>query len=44
MKHIKQIVAHGVMTILTLMIDEKVVAAGKLPSLATIKQLIDGKP
>jgi predicted thioredoxin/glutaredoxin len=35
--------AYGVMTTPSLVIDGKVVAAGKLPSLADIKQMIGGK-
>ena len=42
-KDIKQIMAYGVMTTPALVIDGKVVAAGKLPSLADIKQMISGK-
>ena len=42
-KDIKQIMAYGVMTAPALVIDGKVVAAGKLPSLADIKQMIGGK-
>lgn len=40
---IKQIMAYGVMTTPALAIDGKVVAAGKLPALADIKQMIGGK-
>jgi predicted thioredoxin/glutaredoxin len=40
---IKQIMGYGVMTTPALVIDGKVVAAGKLPSLADIKQMISGK-
>jgi small redox-active disulfide protein 2 len=40
---IKKIMAYGVMTTPALVIDEKVVAAGKLPTLADIKQMIGGK-
>ncbi len=40
---IKKIMAYGVMTTPALVIDEKVVAMGKLPSLADIKQMIGGK-
>ncbi len=40
---IKQIMAYGVMTTPALVIDGKVVAAGKLPSFADIKQMISGK-
>jgi small redox-active disulfide protein 2 len=39
----EQIMAYGVMTTPALVIDGKVVAAGKLPSLADIKQMIGGK-
>ena len=42
-KDIKQIMAYGVMTTPALVIDGKVVAVGKLPSLAEIKQMIGGK-
>ena len=42
-KDIKQIMGYGVMTTPALVIDGKVVAAGKLPSLADIKQMIGGK-
>jgi len=42
-KDIKQIMAYGVMTAPALVIDGKVVAAGKLPSLADIKQMIGSK-
>ena len=42
-KDIKQIMAYGVMTTPALVIDGKVVAAGKMPSLAEIKQMIGGK-
>jgi small redox-active disulfide protein 2 len=42
-KDIKQIMAYGVMTTPALVIDGKVKAAGKLPSLADIKQMIGGK-
>jgi small redox-active disulfide protein 2 len=42
-KDIKQIMAYGVMTTPALVIDGKVVAAGKLPTLADIKQMIGGK-
>jgi len=41
-KDIKQIMAYGVMTTPALVIDGKVVAAGKLPSLADIKKMIGG--
>jgi len=40
---IKQIMAYGVMTTPALVIDGKVVAAGKLPTLADIKIMIGGK-
>lgn len=40
---IKKIMAYGVMTTPALIIDEKVVAAGKLPTLADIKKMIGGK-
>ena len=40
---IKQIMAYGVMTTPALAIDGKVVAAGKIPSLAEIKKMIGGK-
>jgi len=39
---IKKIMACGVMSTPALVIDGKVVAAGKLPSLADIKQMIGG--
>lgn len=39
---IKQIMAFGVMTTPALVIDGKVVASGKLPSLAYIKKMIGG--
>ena len=39
---IKKIMAYGVMTTPALVIDGKVVAAGKLPTLADIKQMIGG--
>jgi small redox-active disulfide protein 2 len=39
---IKQIMAYGVMTTPALAIDGKIVAAGKLPSLADIKKMIGG--
>jgi small redox-active disulfide protein 2 len=39
---IKQIMAYGVMTTPALVIDDKVVAAGKLPTLAEIKKMIGG--
>jgi len=42
-KDIKQIMAYGVMTTPALVIDGKVVAAGKLPSLADLKIMIGGK-
>lgn len=42
-KDIKQIMSYGVMTAPALVIDGKVVAAGKLPSLADIKQMIVNK-
>ena len=42
-KDIKKIMAYGVMTTPALVIDGKVKAAGKLPSLADIKQMIGGK-
>ena len=41
-KDIKQIMAYGVMTTPALVIDGKVVAAGKLPTLVDIKKLIGG--
>ena len=40
---IKKIMAYGVMTTPALAIDGKVVAAGKLPTLAEIKKMIGGK-
>jgi len=40
---IKKIMAYGVMTTPALVIDNKVVAAGKLPSLEDIKKMIGGK-
>lgn len=40
---IKKIMAYGVMTTPALVIDGKVVAAGKLPSLADIKKMIGEK-
>jgi len=40
---IKKIMAYGVMTTPALVIDGKVVAAGKLPTLADIKKMIGGK-
>jgi small redox-active disulfide protein 2 len=40
---IKKIMAYGVMTTPALVIDQKVVVAGKLPTLADIKQMIGGK-
>ncbi|MCE5210789.1 MAG: thioredoxin family protein [Deltaproteobacteria bacterium] len=40
---IKKIMAYGVMTTPALVIDGKVAAAGKLPSLADIKKMIGGK-
>ena len=42
-KDIKQIMAYGVMTTPALVIDGKVVAAGKMPSLADLKRMIGGK-
>jgi len=42
-KDIKQIMAYGVMTTPALVIDGKVVAAGKLPNLAELKKMIGGK-
>ena len=42
-KDIKKIMAYGVMTAPALVIDGVVKAAGKLPSLADIKQMIGGK-
>ena len=42
-KDIKQIMAYGVMTAPALVIDGVVKAAGKIPSLADIKQMIAGK-
>jgi small redox-active disulfide protein 2 len=39
---IKQIMAYGVMTTPALAIDGKVVAAGKLPTLADIRKMIGG--
>jgi len=41
-KDIKQIMTYGVMTTPALVIDGKVRATGKLPSLAEIKQMIGG--
>jgi small redox-active disulfide protein 2 len=40
---IKKIMEYGVMTTPALVIDGKVKVAGKLPSLADIKQMIGGK-
>lgn len=40
---IKKIMAYGVMTAPALVIDGKVVAAGKIPALADIKKMIGGK-
>jgi small redox-active disulfide protein 2 len=42
-KDIKQIMTYGVMTTPALVIDGKVKATGKIPSLADIKQMISGK-
>jgi small redox-active disulfide protein 2 len=42
-KDIKKIMAYGVMTAPALVIDGKVKVAGKLPSLAEMKQLIGSK-
>jgi small redox-active disulfide protein 2 len=42
-KDIKKIMAYGVMTAPALVIDGVVKAAGKLPSLADIKQMLGGK-
>jgi small redox-active disulfide protein 2 len=42
-KDIKQIMAYGILTTPALVIDGKVKVAGKLPSLAEMKQLIGGK-
>ena len=42
-KDIKKIMSYGVMTTPALVIDGKVKAAGKLPSLADIKQMIGTK-
>jgi small redox-active disulfide protein 2 len=42
-KDIKKIMAYGVMTAPALVIDGKVKTAGKLPSLADIKQMLGGK-
>jgi small redox-active disulfide protein 2 len=42
-KDIKKIMAYGVMTAPALVIDGKVKVAGKLPSLAEMKQLIGDK-
>jgi len=42
-KDIKKIMAYGVMTAPALVIDGKVKAAGKIPSLTDIKQMIGGK-
>ena len=42
-KDIKKIMAYGVMTAPALVIDGKVKAAGKIPSLAEMKQLISGQ-
>ncbi|MFA5323801.1 MAG: thioredoxin family protein [Smithella sp.] len=39
---IKKIMTYGVMTTPALVIDGKVVAAGKLPTLADIKKMIGG--
>ena len=41
-KDIKKIMAYGVMTAPALVIDGKVKAAGKLPTLADIKKMIGG--
>jgi small redox-active disulfide protein 2 len=40
---IKKIMAYGVMTTPAMVIDGKVVAAGKLPTFADIKKMISGK-
>jgi small redox-active disulfide protein 2 len=40
---IKKIMTYGVMTTPALVIDGKVVAAGKLPTLADIKKMISGQ-
>jgi small redox-active disulfide protein 2 len=42
-KDIKKIMTYGVMTTPALVIDGKVKAAGKIPSLAEMKQLISGQ-
>jgi small redox-active disulfide protein 2 len=42
-KDIKKIMTYGVMTTPALVIDGVVKAAGKLPTLADIKQMIGGK-
>ena len=42
-KDIKKIMTYGVMTTPALVIDGVVKAAGKIPSLADIKQMIAGK-
>ena len=42
-KDIKKIMTYGVMTTPALVIDGVVKAAGKIPSLADIKQMIGGK-
>ena len=42
-KDIKKIMAYGVMTTPALVIDGKVKAAGKIPSLPDIKQMLGGK-
>ena len=42
-KDIKQIMAYGVMTTPALVIDGKVKVAGKIPSLADIKQMLGSK-
>ena len=42
-KDIKKIMAYGVMTAPALVIDGKVVAAGKIPPLEEIKKLLSGK-
>jgi len=42
-KDIKKIMTYGVMTTPALVVDGKVKAAGKIPSLSDIKQMIGGK-
>jgi small redox-active disulfide protein 2 len=42
-KDIKQIMAYGVMTTPALVVDGKVVAAGKIPTPVELKKIIGGK-